>query len=262
MKTTLKILIILISSLITGCEDLTEEHSILVQANDIIASYTKNNLLCSSVEDAIPYPDPWTLTDAQNLTIDETILKNTSTCGLIQTFINQPWNVIGPWCTHCSDLKMNGIEYFNNQINNNGVISELFSREDALYFLIGKYVSIIQDLKAWEKHPGYLYSFEMLLASGKMNEILNDTACKELMVLAMKMLDQKKGSDELGTDSSFGITRHILVNIFLMKQYEPFLSAYAVDGSIETCISGYNVCYSDTKKIDDFVRNVFEEFNN
>jgi hypothetical protein len=255
MKTIFKILTFLfLSSVILGCEELTEEHSILIQANDIIASYSQNNLLCSSVDDAISYPDPWTLTDVQNFTIEETILKNTSTCGLIQTFVNQPWNVIGPWCTHCSDLTMNGIEYFNNQINNNGVISELFSREDALYFLIGKYVSIIQDLKAWEKHPGYLSSFEMLLASGKMNEILTDTACKELMILAMKMLDQKKGRVELGTDGSFGITRHILVNIFLMKQYEPFLSAYEVDGSIETWISGYKVCYSDTKKIDDFVK--------
>jgi hypothetical protein len=154
MKTTLKILIFVISaSLIVGCEDLTEEHSILAKANGIIASYTQNNHLCSSVDDAISYPNPWTLTEMQTFTIDETVLKNTSTCGVIQTFFNQPWNKIGPWCTHCSDLTINGVEYFNSRINHNGVISELFSREDALQKLIGKYAGIIQDLKAWENIP-------------------------------------------------------------------------------------------------------------
>ena len=183
------------------------------------------------------------------MTKDE--LKIISTCGLIQTYFNQPWNILGPWCSICSDLSINGIQYFNDRINQDVVLLELFSRDDALNKLIGKYISAIHDLKSFESHPGYLHSFEILLASDSVNKILTDKVSKELMILAMKMIDKKKGNVEFNNENSLAVTRHILTNILFQKQYEPFLSANLINGSLETFISGYKVCYDD-KKVENY----------
>ncbi len=235
--------------LTSGCQDeVGKDDSILDKANDIIAAYSSQpNFACFLVDDAITYPEPWTEEAANTFTVTEDSLNNTSTCGLIQTFLNQPWNILGPWCSTCSNLSMDGMQYFNDRINQDKVISELFSREDGLDKLIGKYVSIIQDLKSWEEHPGYLYSYEILLASEKMNEILADTISKELMILSMKMLDIKKGNSEFLHENSIAITRHILVNILVQKNFEPLFSDYMADGFLETFISGYKICYDGDK---------------
>lgn len=250
MKMILKVLICvsIFTSLISSCQKDSDEDLILSEADNIITSYSdKINLDCSLAEDAISYPNPWTEESADTFTVNEDELNIISTCGLIRTFFNQPWNILGPWCSTCSDLSINGMQYFNNRINQDVVLLELFSRDDALNKLIAMYISAINDLKSFESNPGYLYSFEILLASDSENKILTDKASKELMILAMKMIDVKKGNVEFSSENSLAITRHILANILLQKHYGPFLSANLINGSLETFISGYKVCYNDNK---------------
>ncbi len=240
--------LVLSLSLIYGCQDKTENEPILYETNSIIASYSsKPNFDCSFVEDAVIYPEPWTEEEAGSFTITENELKNITTCGLVQTYFNQPWNMLGPWCSTCSDLSMDGMKYFNARVNQDIILSELFSREDAIDKLIGKYIGVIQNVTSMEEHPGYLYSFEILLASELMSEILTDTAGKELMMLALKMISVKKGNTEFNHENSLAISRHILVNVLLQKQYEPFLSSSVINGSLETYIAGYKVCYDGNK---------------
>lgn len=250
MKMILKVLICisLYTILIYSCKKDSDEDIILSEADNIIALYSvKTNFDCSLTEDAISYPNPWTKEAANTFIVTEDELNITSTCGLVQTFFNQPWNILGPWCSTCSDLSINGMKYFNDRINQDVVSLELFSREDVLNKLTGKYISTIHNLKSLESHPGYLYSFEILLASDNINKILTDKVSKELMTLAMKMIDIKKGNVEFNNENSLAITRHIIVNILFQKQYEPFLSANLINGSLETFISGYKVCYDDNK---------------
>lgn len=254
MKTTLKLLISLIFSfgLMLGCSNETDEDTSLSDADLIISTYNnETNDACSSADDAILYPSPWTKEESERFTIAEAQLKNTSACGLIQTYFNQPWNMLGPWCGICSDLFMNGIKSFNEKVNHDKVLNELFTREDATKKLIGRYVSIIQDLGSMEAHPGYLDSFEMLLASDQMNKILTDTASDDLIVLALKMITLKK--DNTAFKNSIAITRHIIVNCLLRNQFTPFLSAYLVNGSLETYLYGYKVCNEDGK-MEDYAR--------
>lgn len=257
MKTMLKILagLALFASLTSGCRHETENDPILYEANNIIASYSssKPNFACSFVEDAIIYPEPWTEEAADTFGITGEELKNTTTCGLIQTFFNQPWNILGPWCSTCSDLSIDGMQYFNDRVNQDIILSELFSREDALDKLIGKYIGTILNLTSMEEHPGFLYSFEILLASELMSEILTDIAGKELMILVLRMIDVKKGNNEFSNENSIAITRHILANILFQKEFEPFLSACLINGSLETFLLGYKVCY-ENKKVEEYAK--------
>lgn len=250
MKMILKVLICisLYTILIYSCKKDSDEDIILSEADNIIALYSvKTNFDCSLTEDAISYPNPWTVEAANTFTVTEDELNITSTCGLVQTFFNQPWNILGPWSSTSSDISINGLRYFNDRINQDAVLLELFTRDDALDKITGKYIAAIKDLKSFEDHPGFLFSFEILLTSDKINKILTDKVSKELMILAMKMIDIKKGNVEFNNENSLAITRHILANILFQKQYEPFLSANLINGSLETFISGYKVCYDDNK---------------
>ena len=254
MKTTLKLLISVVFScgLMFSCSNETNEDTSLLDADLIISTYNnQSNEACSSAVDAILYPSPWTKEESEKFTKAETQLKNTSTYGLIQTYFNQPWNILGPWCSICSDLFMNGVNYFNNRVNQDKVMNELFTREDVLKKLIGRYVYIIQNLSSMEAHPGYLDSFEMLLASDQMNKILTDTASDELIVLALKMISLKKDNTEF--KNNVASTRHIIANCLLRNQFTPFLSAYLKNGSLETNLYGYTVCNEDGK-IEDYAR--------
>ena len=127
------------------------------------------------------------------------------------------------------------------------ILTELFSRKEALNQLTGKYVGIIQDLTSMERHPGYLFSFEMLLASDQMSRILTESACRELMILALRMIYDKKNNTEFNNENSIAITRHILLNILVLKEFEPFLAVCSDNGSLKTFLMGYNVCYNNEK---------------
>jgi len=257
MKMILKSLtsLFLFVGLASGCQDeVGKDDSILDQANDIITAYSSQpNFACFLVDDAITYPKPWTEEAANTFTITEDKLNNTTTCGLIQTFFNQPWNMLGPWCSTCSDLTINGIQYFNDRIKQDVVINELFSQDDVLEKLIRRYVDIIQDIGSMETNPGYLHSFELLLASESMNEILTNTVSDELLILALKMMEVKKNTIEFNNENSFAATRHILANLLLWKQFDPFFTAYVKNGSLETGLSGYKICYND-KAVENYAK--------
>ncbi len=234
--------------IISSCNDKNDDFSVEPEFNIIISKYNNiNNATCTSVEDAINFPEPWTKEVSDTFRISEDKLKNTSTCGLIQTFSNQPWKILGPWCSTCSDLKINGVQYFNDRIEQNVVLRELFSREDALEKLIGRYVSNIQNLKSLEAHPGYLHSYEILLASESMNNIITNNVEDELLILALRMIELKKENPEFKNENSIAITRHILANILFQKQFEPFLSACLINGFLATNLYGYNICYEGEK---------------
>jgi len=255
MEKILKILSFLIISggVIFGCKKAREEEWDSSIANNIIELYSQAGYSCSGIDDTIPYPRPWTKETADTFKISEARLQNTSTCGLIQTFFNQPWNVLGPWCTICSNLSINGIEYFNDRLKNDPVICELLSRDDALNKLIGKYVDLIKNLTDMEINPGCLHSFEILLASESINEFLTETASDDLLILSLKMIEIKKGNNIFNYESSLAITRHIMTNILLKKKYKPFLSACLKNGSLETYIYGYKVCY-EGDKVENFAK--------
>ena len=261
----MKILVLIINSLILfliialACQKAVDYNPIIHQADDIIMSYSDDsNFDCSFVEDAIIYPEPWTNEVANMFTIAKDELKSISTCGLIQTFFNQPWNILGPWCTICSDYSIDGVQYFNDRVIKDAILTELFSREDALNKLIGKYIGFIQDIETAEKHQGLLNSYEILLSSELLNEILVDSVADELMVLALKMIAVKKENSLFKADNSLAITRHILTNILLQKRYEPFLTDCLVDSALETSISGYKVCY-DSDRVENYAKKYLTE---
>ena len=206
---------------------------------------SQSNIACGFVNDAITYPDPWTKEAAETFTITQDKLENTSTCGLIQTFFNQPWNKVGPWNYTTSNLNIDGVQYFNDRIEKDIVLNELFSRDDAMKKLVKKYIDIIKDPGSMETHPGYLHSFEILLASKSTNKILTDTVCDELMILALKMMEVKKKTIEFNNKSSLATTRHVLANLLLWKQFTPFMTPYVKNGSLETWQLGYKICSND-----------------
>lgn len=261
----MKIIFLIINSLILfliialACQKAVDYNPFINQVDDIIVSYSDDyNFDCSLVEDAIIYPEPWTNEVANTFTIAKDELKSITTCGLIQTFFNQPWNILGPWCIICSDYSIDGVQYFNDRVREDAILTELFSRENVSDKLIGKYIGFIKDIETAEEHQGHFHSYEILLSSELMNEILTDSVAYELMVLALKMIAVKKENAVFKTENSLAITRHILTNILFQEKYEPFLLDCLVDGALETSISGYKVCY-DSNRVDNYTKKYLNE---
>lgn len=220
-----------------------------IEFNEMVNKYIDSNKQsCIEADDIILYPDPWTKEAADTFIISEEKLAATSICGLIQTYFHQPWNILGPWCDICSDSSIDGVELFNAGINRNEVVDELFSRNESVRKLVATYIDLILNLKFYETHPGRLHSFEMLLAS---NALLNHHTINEisddLLLTSLKMLEKKKVSIEFNNQNSFAVTRHIMVNILMQKNYEPFTKEVLKNDSLETFLRGYSICYEDNK---------------
>jgi hypothetical protein len=237
-----------------SCHKSDEDDTLRLQTENIIHFYEiKTDYACSLADDAIIYPEPWSNEVSETFTISDTRLKNTSTCGLIQTFFNQPWNRLGPWCSFCSNLSLNGVQYFNDRIDRDTVLNELFSREDAKEKMIGKYLGIIQNINSLSEHPGLLYSFELLLSSEKFYSLLRETDCNDIMLLTLSMIEVKKSSSDFNNETSLSASRHIIAGILLRKNYEPFITACSTNEGLETNLFGYKVCY-DNGKVENYAK--------
>ena len=231
-----------------SCSEMQYDFQYHDEFDRIVEKYPKwDNCWSKPAKDIITYPEPWTKEVADTFKLSETKVKNTSTCGLIQSYFFQPWNVLGPWCTICSNSSIDGIQYFNDRITGDAVVNELFNREDALDNLMTTYIWFIQDLYSMQNNPGQLHSFEILLASKKMKDINAESSSNDLIVLCLKMLEEKKKIKEFNNNNSFANTRHIIVDILLRSEFEPFLSENIKDGTLERNLNGYVVCHENTK---------------
>ena len=238
--------LIIAALILLACNDEQPEFPFSPEFDVIKAKY--KNIAdngCFANDNFISYPSPWTRELAETFRISSEILKNTTTCGLIKTYFMQPWNELGPWCSVCSDFSINGIEYFNNSIDENEVVNELFNRDMILDKLILTYLEIIDTIEQLQEHPGRLHSFEILLASKKMDEIYIEEPSRDLIIICLKMLDRKKTIPEFNNVNSLAITRHIIVDVLMRNNFEPFLSENITDGGLEANMNGYSVCYQD-----------------
>lgn len=183
---------------------------------------------CTSVTDAVVYPEPWTNEVAESFFIsDETILAM-STCGLFETWWNYPPRVLGPWCMICSNSKLPGVSDFNNSLHVDRVTVEFFKREDCIAVLMNKYHTVIRE----NKEPnGRQKSLEMLLASDLCMSILNEKGKNQLMAMAL---------ENTGRAAE---TRHIMAAIMRTCAYAPFLDE--VGTNWEESTSGYEICFTD-----------------
>ncbi len=250
-KTIVSFLMLL--TLLSSCkktikDELIKDESIKNRADQVINIYMNRShssecdckLFLAS--DAIVYPNPWTEEIARSFSISNTRLKNMSTCGLIQSYINQPWNILGPWCCTCSNYTSNGMDYFNDKIANNLITTELFSRTDMIEKLLIRYICYIQNLESIVDKPGTLHSFELLLASKAFNDVLSKTISEQLLILATKMIDVKKAHLKFNEPHSLAITRHIMLNI-LLKSNTNLISKE----SLKVGMLGYEICYENNK---------------
>ncbi len=245
-KTLVSFLLML--TLLLSCNKTIETNTVEVKADQIIDSYLNpshhndSDYKCMQITDAIVYPVPWTQEKAKTFSISEDTLQNMSTCGLIQTYINQPWNSLGPWCTICSNSTMNGMDYFNNKIANNTVAVELFTRADVVEKSLIRYINYMKNLESIVDNPGTLYSFELLLASKQFNDLLTKKVSSQLLILAMKMIHKKKEHAKFKNIQSLAVTRHIMLNI-LLKLNPDLISKK----SFKVGVFGYKICYENGK---------------
>jgi len=241
-------IIVLTSYVVLSCNKEQNDFQLSSKFNEIVSKYeNSNDSKCICADDIINYPEPWTEVVADTFIISNEKLKNTSTCGLIQSFFNQPWNILGPWCSVCSDNSIDGMQYFNNRIKEDEILHDLFNRGNVLNKLITTYIELIQDLKLLQNHPGRLHCFEILLSSKKVTIVLNENVANELIVLSLKMIKEKESNSEFHNLNSIAATRHIIVNILIKYNFKPFIDDCTVNGTLETNLNGYVICYDDVK---------------
>ena len=248
------ITLIVAAIILFACTETQFDSQLDPEFDKIVNRYITTDHCIDNLEsDAIIYPVPWTKEIADTFTVTEAKVKNISTCGLIQSYYYQPWNILGPWCNYCSDFTLDGIQFFNDGINDNIVLNELFKREFVLNKLITTYISFIQDLSSTQDHPGRLHSYEILLASKKMDNIYLESTSTELIILCLKMLEEKKESFEFNNQNSFAVTRHIIVDVLIRNEFEPFLSSSQINGTLERNLNGFAICY-DGEKVENYAR--------
>jgi hypothetical protein len=211
---------------------------------DLVKSkYAEYKYICSSVSDAIEYPETWTNEMAEVFVIPDETIRLMSTCGLLETCLSHPQKVLGPWNTLSSSLNYPGVSAFNNEIKNDKVVIELFSRTDCVFVLATKYLSMIEQKE--EKTP-IERCFEMLIASDLCMSILNEEERNQFMIMALKMMERDK--------EHVNETRHIMVAIMKVCNYISFLKEAEkypvsfIDGQrtgFSEWLNGYDVCSYD-----------------
>ncbi len=208
---------------------------------------------CISPKDAVVYPEPWTQEVAATFTIPQATIENMSTCGLIQTFLNHPSAILGPWCNYCSGG--DGIIYFNSIITLNPVPVELLTRDDAFDLLLLRYINMMEELLK-ENDPEKVSTLladniAMILASDNIRLSLTKQQAEKLLVVSLKISEtsEKKWGYFLNANT------HIMVSALISLQYEAFLndSCFA-SGSLKTDLWGYRICHDTPGLIVKYVR--------
>ena len=168
--------------------------------------------VCTSVQDAVKYPEPWTAEVAATFVIPDETVHSMSTCGLLETLLEHPTNrMLGPWCTICSSLSYPGVTNFNQVLQGNKVAIELFKRSDCASVLASKYLDFIKNKK---EISGQIKYFEMLLSSDMCMGTLSETEKIQLIAMA---LERTKYDEERVNE-----TCHIMIAIMQSCDYAPF----------------------------------------
>jgi hypothetical protein len=204
--------------------------------------------LCA--QDAAQYPKPWTAEAKETFVIADKTLRSMSSCGLLETYYTCPDRTVGPWCSICSNTNVPGVTMFNEEIENDKVVLELFKRDDCLLTLYSKFQTIINRRSGKGKgRYGKDACLEMLLASDLCMSVLNDKADQRtLMQMALEMIE----SDA----THIRAVRHIMVAIMKKCNYTPFLEEAAKDHptyimdvympGLTEWMEGYTICgYTD-----------------
>ncbi|MBK7490316.1 MAG: hypothetical protein IPI74_11065 [Bacteroidales bacterium] len=209
---------------------------------------------CISPKDAVVYPEPWTKEVADTFTIPQATIENMSTCGLIQTFLNHPAAILGPWCHYCSG-GYDGIIYFNSIITLNPVPAELLTRDDAFDLLLFRYINMMKELfkeNDPEKVSTWLAdNIAMILASDNIRLSLTKQQAEKLLVVSLKISEtsEKKWGYFLNANT------HIMVSALISLQYEAFLNDPCFSsGSLKTDPWGYRICHDNPGLIVKYVR--------
>ena len=237
-----------------GCKkdyssDFEFEDNYIAIVDELNGSYRE----CISPKDAVVYPEPWTQEVAATFTIPQATIENMSTCGLIQTFLNHPSAILGPWCNYCSGG--DGIIYFNSIITLNPVPVELLTRVDAFDLLLLRYINMMEELLK-ENDPEKVSTWladniAMILASDNIRLSLTKQQAEKLLVVSLKISEtsEKKWGYFLNANT------HIMVSALISLQYEAFLndSCFA-SGSLKTDLWGYRICHDTPGLIVKYVR--------
>ncbi len=257
MKAIIKFLTIalcLAVATLYGCKkdyssDFEFEDNYIAIVDELNGSYRE----CISPKDAVVYPEPWTQEVAATFTIPQATIENMSTCGLIQTFLNHPSAILGPWCNYCSGG--DGIIYFNSIITLNPVPVELLTRDDAFDLLLLRYINMMEELLK-ENDPEKVSTWladniAMILASDNIRLSLTKQQAEKLLVVSLKISEtsEKKWGCFLNANT------HIMVSALISLQYEAFLndSCFA-SGSLKTDLWGYRICHDTPGLIVKYVR--------
>ncbi|MDR1556480.1 MAG: hypothetical protein LBS88_05535 [Tannerellaceae bacterium] len=198
-------------------------------------------------EDAIQYPEPWTAEVSKTFVIPDKTIRRMSTCGLLEAYLRCPDRGFDPWCIICSDLNVGGVARFNDMVNNDRVVVELFKRKDCIPVLMTKFQSVIVRHDGKEGR-GKNACLEMLLASDLCMSVLNDAnAQRSLMEMALEMAS--------ANETHIREVRHIMVAIMKKCNYTPFLEEAVKDHPSYTIgtylpgltewMYGYIICRSD-----------------
>ncbi|NLD46441.1 MAG: hypothetical protein GX660_04480 [Clostridiaceae bacterium] len=237
-----------------GCKkdyssDFEFEDNYIAIVDELNGSYRE----CISPKDAVVYPEPWTQEVAATFTIPQATIENMSTCGLIQTFLNHPSAILGPWCNYCSGG--DGIIYFNSIITLNPVPVELLTRDDAFDLLLLRYINMMEELLK-ENDPEKVSTWladniAMILASDNMRLSLTKQQAEKLLVVSLKISEtfEKKWGYFLNANT------HIMLSALISLQYEAFLNDPCfASGSLKTDLWGYIICREDPGLIVKYVR--------
>ena len=257
MKATIKFLTIALCLAVASlyaCKkeyfsDFEFEDNYITIVDELNGSYRE----CISPKDAVVYPEPWTQEVADTFTIPQATIENMSTCGLIQTFLNHPSAILGPWCSYCSGG--DGIIYFNSKITLNPVPAELLTRDDAFDLLLLRYINMMDELLK-ENDPEEINTWladniAMILASDNIRLSLTKQQAEKLLVVSLKISDrfEKKWGGFLNANA------HIMVSALISLQYEAFLNDPCfASGSLKTYLWGYRICSENPGLIVKYVR--------
>ena len=248
----IKYLYIALCSVFLGTSCSKEDTDPLVNSiwDEIKTEYISNQTVCSGLApDRIVYPVPYTAEVEKRFEIPDETVTAMSTCGLLDSYLNFPPRVLGPWCHWCSFYPQPLAEIYWFADKRDKVVVELISREDCIRIISERYANMVHTRNMYyygndDPHfhgwKGVLQCFEMLIASNIFLEKLNEREMKNFMVMALKVLEiRNKNTDELGAPFE---TRHIMANIMLASKFEPFLEEFGVVEIPGDTYFGYTIC--------------------
>jgi len=186
---------------------------------------------CPEVTDAYSYPEPWTREIEKAFSIPDETLNSMSTCGLIETLLNYPRDIVGPWNWELSHSFRPGVTMFNESIKANKIAVELFKRKNCIPVLFSIYISTIKEESCVYGGSRFGY-FELLLSSDLCMNTLNELEKKQLMAITLERVKYVE-------NESLVQTCHIMISIMKFCNYTPFIED--IGSRLNECTTGYTL---------------------